>query len=199
MSDSPEVVCYHAWEKFEEFGNSSVFPILQILDQMYNKPRRFSENYLWQYWQHPQHTYENDGATQCPGTSFEALCSVGIARPINDRWTEKHEWECGKTHSVMNFHTQVSVRNSDQRVFWTSCELTVSPYLVDEDKKQNSTRISHTTCHWTLKCHKSESKMLKLLAIIEENFKMEKLHRKLEGVLNNLRQEERDSQPFVIS
>lgn len=186
-------------KQFEEFRKSSVFPLLSILDELYQDlsrhglERAISQNLIWQYWEEKNTGfgyYEDDGKTSCPGTECHALCSVAIARPIADAWQEKNDWYYGKTHSVINFHSKVRLRSRDRKVVGSSCELTASPYLVDEDKKHNSTRIEYANQFHANQFHKSETNMLRLLTIIEANLEMKKLHKKVKEALESRRLKE---------
>ena len=169
-----------AQAKFDEFEQFSVLPILRMLDEFYEGLNNdFLHNLIWQYWNAPDSTYENDGNTKCAGTRSHALCSVAIARPIGDAWQEKFEWYHGHSHSVINFHSEVHLRDSDSRVKWSSCSLKVSPYIQNPDTRENSTRINYTTHDSKMEFHKNEHDMLRFFKLVNENFEMQGLHAKI--------------------
>jgi hypothetical protein len=166
--------------KFAEFEQFSVLPIIKMLDEFYDKYKcNFLHNMLWQYWSAPDSTYENDGTTKCAGTRYHALCSVTIARPLGDAWEEKHQWYHGHSHSVINFHSEIQLRDNDSKIKYSSCSLKISPYIINPDVRENSTRINYTTHDSKMEFYKNESDMLRLLVLVNENFEMQSLHVKL--------------------
>lgn len=169
-----------AQDKFAEFEQISVLSILKMLNEFYSDRQcDFFNNLIWQYWSDASATYENDGNTKCAGTKYQALCSVAIARPICDAWEEKFCWYHGHSHSVINFHSDIHLRDHDSIVKYSSCSLQVSPYMVNQNLKENSTLINYTTHDSKMEFHKNEYDMLIMFNLINENFKMKDLHDKI--------------------
>lgn len=174
-------------KEFERFEQISVLPLLQMIKKFYDhSPRRYklpkeAFSQIWQYW-------ENDNQRSIlncdTATEYNALCSVAIARPLNDPRYERSAWGDGSSHSVMNLYSRILITNGDSKISRSYCSLDISNYIVNPDKK-NSVRINYTTNDSAMEFHKVESDMFKLFKIIEQNFADRNLHDDMKKFLSN--------------
>ncbi len=164
-----------------------------MIKKFYNhSPRRYEKctkeafSHIWQYWKKAEKSY--DGR---PATKYHALCSVAIARPIGDEFTERTEWYNGHSHSVINFYSEIRIIDGSSIVDNSYCSLDISNYMGNPEVKNNAMRIDYTSNDSAMEFHKSEIQMFRLFKIIEQNFVDREFHHQIKKLLSNSLDEQR--------
>ena len=123
--------------------------------------------------------YENDGNTQCPGSSYDQYLVVPVGREIiHSLHEEVAAYRNGSQDCCIVFACEIKLRDSDEKITWKSSEVHLAPFVLDFNVRNTQERIANSTAGLV---KLNTRGILRLHLAVDEIKRLQKLERTIES------------------